>query len=266
TTFGFPGIFHVVRCRGCGLLYTNPRVHPEDVNRFFPRDYSAHAPDRAIRQKHRAPGHDPWDRLPEIGQMRLLDGGCGRGAYLFRQKQRGWTVFGVDPSENAVQAARAHGLEVAQGVIPGAVLRQHQFEVITLRSVIGFLPDPMSTLVALRTMLVPGGVLIVSAHNAASRAAGLFGPDWEGWDLPRHQSHFTPDTLTRLLEKAGFHNVRLSWRRRKSRWRHSGGCRAARTGLLAWRLLAHSRTLCNASSFMMSRGSRSDEMIAMANA
>src|SRR5206468_5655669 len=111
-SYGFPGAFHVVRCRDCEMLYTHPRLSTEELERAYPREYTAHAADRALRRSARAGDDDVWDRLPEIGQKRLLDVGCGGGAYLLRQRQRGWQVQGVDPSPTAVQAAREHGLDV----------------------------------------------------------------------------------------------------------------------------------------------------------
>jgi len=32
--------YRVVGCRGCGLLYPNPRPAPEEIGRFYPEGYS----------------------------------------------------------------------------------------------------------------------------------------------------------------------------------------------------------------------------------
>jgi len=264
TTFGFAGTFQVVRCPACTMLYTNPQVAPEDLHAFYPPDYSAHASDRAHTQKKHPRGRDPWDVLPEVGQKRLLDVGCGSGAYLLRQQDAGWRVFGVEPSTRAVLAARALGLEVIEGAIPGAKLPQEQFEVITMLGVLDHLPEPAATLRALRGMTAPQGRLIVSVPNAASAAAALFGADWPGWDLPRHQNHFAPMTLRQLIQRAGFDQVRLLWKRRTKRWQEGARLRRAATGALGWKLLARSRTLCSYLAALRSRGERSDEIVAVA--
>lgn len=264
TIFGFPGVFHVVRCHSCGMKYTNPQVAPHDLGGFYPPTYAAHAADRAIRQRISRRSRDPWDRLPPMGQKQLLDVGCGSGAFLLRRQREGWNVFGVEPSDEAAEAARMHGLDVATGVIPGIDLTGRQFEVITLLGVLGVVPQPLLTLSTLRPLLVRGGTLIVTAHNTDSAAAGLFGADWQGWDLPRHQNHFTPGTLTSMIERAGFGSIELRWKRRTSRWRHAARRRAAQTGELRWKMMARSRNLCSAAAMAMSRGPRSDEIIAIA--
>jgi len=264
TIFGCAGIFDVVRCNACGMMYTNPQIAPAHLGRFYPAAYSAHAPDRPI-QRHYAPrSRDPWDQLPESGRKRLLDVGCGSGAYLLRQRARGWRCVGVEPSPDAVRAARSYGLDVYEGEIPGLVLTEGPFDVIVLMASLGCMSAPLATLRTLRTMLADGGLLIVSAHNAGSNAARVLGEDWQGWDLPRNLNHFTPDTLRRMIELAGFGPVRIQFRRRTSRWRHAARRRAAATGLLRWRLLASSRQLCSLVATLWSRGERSDEVVALA--
>src|SRR2546425_7402449 len=39
---GLPGIFSVVRCRGCGLMRTNPRPTPHSMPFYYPADYGPH--------------------------------------------------------------------------------------------------------------------------------------------------------------------------------------------------------------------------------
>jgi SAM-dependent methyltransferase len=280
STFGFPGTFHVVRCRRCGMLYTDPQVVPEDIAAFYPADYSAHAADRAERgmnaaaranipshglQAVQSAGRDPWDRLPEIGRKRLLDVGCGSGAYLLRQKQAGWQVYGVEPAAAAAEAARRHGLEVVQGVIPGARLPEEPFEIVTMLGVLDHVPAPLATLRELHGRLAEDGRLIVSAPNAASAAAETFRADWPGWDLPRHQNHFTPETLAEMLRRAGFARVELCWKRRTSRWQRGARLRAESTGSRFWRCAAASRNLCSVLAHARSRGERSDEIVAIGN-
>src|SRR5207245_2811653 len=67
----------------------------------------------------------------------------------------------------------------------------------------------------------PGGRLVVSVPNLASLAFHWFGAAWIGLDLPRHLTHFTPRTLARMLERAGFEVERVQPIRHNSWLRHS---------------------------------------------
>ena len=264
TTFGFPGMFQIVRCRRCTMRFTNPQLSPEELPAYYPPDYSAHASDRPAKRRTARIGRDPWDRLPETGGQRLLDVGCGSGAYLLRWKELGWSVYGVEPSVAAVETARRYGLDVIQGVIPGAALPEPPFEVITMLGVLDHVPEPLATLRVLRPKLASGGRLIISVPNTSSAAADIFKEHWPGWDLPRHQNHFTPETLTEMLRRTGFTRVDLYWKRRTSRWQRGAQLRAASSGALGWRLLARSRDLCSLLAHLRSRGRRSDEIVAVA--
>jgi SAM-dependent methyltransferase len=68
-------------------------------------------------------GDSPLARLPRetalrlvgAGPGRLLDVGCGGGAHTTAFAAAGWTVVGVDPSEDQLRLARGRGLDVVRG-------------------------------------------------------------------------------------------------------------------------------------------------------
>lgn len=243
------------------MLYTNPQVPPSELWRFYPPTYAAHqgldAPHRRMRHK------DVWDRLEPRGQNRLLDVGCGDGGYLLRQRSRGWTVTGIEPSASAVAVARQRGLEVFEGVLPGVDLAGRQFDVITLLGVLDHVPEPQRTLEAVRELLSPGGIVVISVPNAESAAARVFGEAWPGWDLPRHQNHFTPDTLRQMLQRAGLSPVEMHGRRRPSRWRQGARIKSSRETSHCWKWLARSKPLCRLVSLILSGRSGQDEIVSI---
>src|SRR5262249_20717718 len=67
---------------------------------------------------------------------------------------------------------------------------------------------PLDLLDKVKKVLAPGGRVFVSVPNIASLQARIFRSRWFHLDPTRHMFHYTPETLTRLLEKAGFHVVR----------------------------------------------------------
>lgn len=267
TTFGFPGRFRVVQCSRCDMLYTHPQVAPEAIGAFFPNDYSAHDADRATRHAASTKkGHDPWDDLAPFGGGRLLDVGCGSGAFMLRQRERGWRVYGIEPSDAAAGVARSLGLsDVWTSDVAAAPLNGHCFDVITLMGVLDHVPEPLAALTRLRAACNQGGRLIATVPNATGSAARVFGPDWPGWDLPRHQNHFSPETLRQMLRKAGFDRVELLWKRRTSHWRRGAALHAASTGRPIWKIAAASRNLCGLLARFHSRGPNCDELIAVAH-
>ena len=90
---------------------------------------------------------------------RLLDVGCGNGAFLDFARRAGWKVTGVDPDPLAVDAARKKGLDVQLGGVEVLVGFENTFVGITLGHVVEHLHDPLYTLQTCYRLLKPGGWL-----------------------------------------------------------------------------------------------------------
>ncbi len=100
---GTPGRYTIVRCRGCGLLRTNPRPTPAAIDRHYPAEYLPFARDdvrRAGLAGHRAarPGGHVTNAAtggtdlvipPDRPGRRLLDVGAGSGAYATWMEEAG---------------------------------------------------------------------------------------------------------------------------------------------------------------------------------
>lgn len=204
--------FAVAQCQDCGLCYTNPRPRGQSLQQFYPAHYEPHrklAQPKAQRwwrklrfwREARFEPSNPGSANPG----RLLDFGCGSGAFLQRMHQRGWRVMGLDFSEKAVQRVRGErGLSAVVGTLPHPELQDGSFDVITMRHSLEHVPRPLEVLRAAHRLLAPNGKLIVSTPNIDSLPYKWFGRYWRGLDLPRHLVHFTPDTLQLMLARAGF--------------------------------------------------------------
>ncbi|HEX6679667.1 MAG TPA: class I SAM-dependent methyltransferase [Gaiellaceae bacterium] len=143
--------------------------------------------------------------LSRRGQApRLLDAGFGRGEFLLAMRESGWEVHGIEPDAAGVEAARANGLAVEQGMIDDAPYPPATFDAITLSHVVEHLHDPVSSLALCKRLLKPGGVLWAATPNIASPGHRWFGRDWFGLDPPRHLVIFSAGGLRQALLRAGF--------------------------------------------------------------
>jgi 2-polyprenyl-3-methyl-5-hydroxy-6-metoxy-1,4-benzoquinol methylase len=293
---GLEGTFHVVRCRECGLLRTNPQPVPEDLPKAYPSSYDVHVDSVAIPEPptgllrwglvnyrdyplgSKAPAvvrllMRPWaalrlrgrkvvDYVPYRGDGRLLDFGCGTGGYVARMTAAGWHAEGIDLVPRAVAVGREAGLAIHEGTLPGAALPASHYDVITMWHVLEHVSSPMATLKAARDLLRPDGRLAVVCPMADSLAASWFGASWFGMrELPRHLTHFSQHTLRRHLEAAGFDVVRAVPIRRPTFMRHSLLYRAEDTGKARYRWLARSRLLSRALSHLARLLGRTDEVL-----
>ncbi len=147
--------------------------------------------------------------LPRFGEGRLLDVGCGAGGFLRFLVESGWQGTGVEPSADAAERARTHGLDVIASTLSESGLPIESFDVISYINVLEHLPDPARELRLALDFLRPGGELQLNVPNFACGLARHFRAHWFTLDCPRHLYHFTPDTLQVLLRAAGFERARF---------------------------------------------------------
>ena len=69
--------------------------------------------------------------------------------------------------------------------------------------------EPRKVMQRVGEWLKPGGIFYVLVPNIDSAEARVFGTYWHGLELPRHLSHFSPESLRRLAESAGLSVVSL---------------------------------------------------------
>ena len=184
-----------------------------------------------------------WPRaraLPWPGPGRLLDFGCGAGSFLKTMADRGWQVTGLDAASGAVDQVRSkYGLPALVGTLPHPDLRPGSFDVVTMWHSLEHVHHPLALLRAAYDLLVPGGKVVVATPNIEGLPFRLFGHSWFGLDLPRHHTHFTPETLSLMLQTAGFRTQPVRFLRhndlalpqlhgrgaaRRPRWPLSRGC------------------------------------------
>jgi SAM-dependent methyltransferase len=249
---GLPGRFGVVRCSRCGHYYTSPR--PKDLQPYYPTDYGPHQKSDSDRPRrppslvrrlmlagflgYPGPRWPAWAFLwplwasrhwsadytrviPWTGRGRLFDFGCGAGRFLSRMRRIGWSVAGMDFSENAVGQCRERGLDVRQGTLPDANIREGSFDVVTFLDSLEHVTNPREAVAEARRILSPGGLIVISTPLCDSLAYRWTGADCFAWELPRHLSHFRHDTLERLLREEGFEEIHFRARRRPDIWKIS---------------------------------------------
>ncbi|MCA1824190.1 MAG: class I SAM-dependent methyltransferase [Mycobacteriales bacterium] len=197
------GRFEIWRCVACGLGHTLPV--PTDVAAYYGADYHG--------GRHGATGGLALRRRMRVLRQaagrgngrRLIDVGCGDGAFLVAATRAGWQVAGT---ELAPDEARHRGLRV-EADLP-ALADFGPVDVVTMWHSLEHLPNPAATLLAIAALAAPDALLVVAVPNAGGAAARAFGRHWLHLDPPRHLYHFTATALHRLLRRSGFVPVR-SW-------------------------------------------------------
>jgi len=245
--FNTPGFWNVVKCRTCGLRRTNPHPKMEAIGEYYPDNYGpyqvsaaggssgggirARLREQTLRQhfgyfRERFPASLLWrlitkpfvrmfrvNLLPILSEdfqhRKLLEIGCSHGERLAYLKHLGWEVQGVEFSELAAEKARARGIDCKIARIEDCDFQDATYDAVIMSMVLEHLADPVATLTRVAEWLRPGGTLLLSVPNFDGVEARLFGQYAYTLQVPTHLTHFDPRTLTALLVKTGFSDVRI---------------------------------------------------------
>ena len=135
---------------------------------------------------------------------RLLDVGCGTGDFIHLAKNRGWSVAGIEPNEQARFIARSKNGEVIFDSSEWDKLADQKYDIISLWHVLEHLPDPTGALKQYLSALDKNGHLIIAVPNYKSFDASYYKSDWAAYDVPRHLWHFSKTSIKTLANEFGF--------------------------------------------------------------
>lgn len=134
----------------------------------------------------------------------LLEIGAACGFFLEEARRAGWAAQGIEPSSWAVHVAdERFGLTLKEGFLHEDSYPKDSFDVTVMQDVVEHLPDPKRTLLALRSFLKAGGLIIIKTPNIACWWAKILGARWWGVNAS-HLFYFSPKTIRELLRQCGF--------------------------------------------------------------
>lgn len=218
---GVAQVSRIVRCRRCGLMYSNPRARPPDQElvRGYDPDYTSNAEqtDPGRFDKERTQVRDYEDtrsflasRYPQRGS--LIEVGCGLGFLLKSFADDGWNVTGIEPDRGYCRfIEQYHGLTALPTIPEDAAIPDGSVDVAVFLHVIEHVPDPFQTLRAIYRTQKPGGHLVIETPRYDSLMFRLLGRRERSLSCNGHIYFFTTDTLRKLYEKAGFEHRQLSY-------------------------------------------------------
>ena len=206
--------FHVVRCRNCSLVYVNPRPKlaalsaQYEVGSFF-----EHQVTRANDESWKPEAMARLELINRLHPTRgtLLDVGCSAGWFMGVAQDAGWKVAGIDVSGPAIGYSKSRGFDAKVATLDDHGFAPGSFDVITMFDCIEHMPSPMRALKAVRTLLAPGGIVMLTTPNVDGFFPRLtyqiLARPFGAWDHPGPPGHiyqFGMRTMSDALERSGF--------------------------------------------------------------
>lgn len=252
------GLFHVYRCTNCELGETRPQLSPAQLGEHYPQSYSPYnkpaprsrAKSGLLGQIQRFYAHalyktvqNPslsnqivsgilgvWPLTKWIGISlpyrdkpgKVLDIGCAQGHFLRESHSEGWQAYGLEMTEGLADALVQEGIaDIRYGRFEDVAYDSGlKFDAITMWHVLEHFEDPVPVMKRCNELIADDGFIAIGIPMYSPLEVRIFGKYFL-WELPRHQSHFTPKAVERLFNDAGFEITIFSYEVNINNWIHS---------------------------------------------
>jgi SAM-dependent methyltransferase len=200
-------------CRMCGLVWSNPRPRPDEVRRYYSREYRLDYKGRStpslrhIARSARGALNRYRALAPYLKRgARVLDAGAGGGEVVYVLRKLGFDASGLEPDEQYARHAReALDVPVATGFVQDVTFPSDTFDVVTMYHALEHVEDPAAILLRLRSWIADDGVLLIEVPNVEASCIA-----------PTHRFHFahfynfSRAALEGLGRKTGFEPVQTT--------------------------------------------------------
>lgn len=231
--------FDVCKCNKCRHIFTNPRPTMGTIEYFYPDDAGYYQP-----QKYKERSGFKYEVYKQILNTfygyklettaskllsiliyflkkrqleashiptfctngKLLDIGSSYGAYLKDKENIGWEVFGIELNQNAVKYAK-NDLKlknIQSDFFENTIFESNYFDAINMHMVLEHVYDPKLVIKKINEILKEEGELMISVPDISGFEAKIYRKYAYTLQVPEHLHHFSPKTITKLLEDNGF--------------------------------------------------------------
>jgi 2-polyprenyl-3-methyl-5-hydroxy-6-metoxy-1,4-benzoquinol methylase len=204
--------FRHVRCRGCGLVFVNPRM----ANHLDVQQSSGTGSmgDDTLTESQTRRYLKELSRLePYRSLNRILEIGAGRGWFLQEATNLGWETWAVEINADALRRLETRNINrIVMKPAEEFDTNGVSVDVAKMWDVIEHLRSPRRAVANVHAALRPGGLFSLATTNFASLSLRLNGPEWVYLNGADHIFLFEPSTISRLLSEIGFSQIRIRTR------------------------------------------------------
>jgi 2-polyprenyl-3-methyl-5-hydroxy-6-metoxy-1,4-benzoquinol methylase len=213
--------FSLVRCETCGMTFHQRILSPQGLNLLYSQwiddDQIKHM---EVEYRTGSPQEIKFERGREYTRhllrlqtllkgslkepFRILDYGCGDGYFLALAKLFGFDTYGIDFSSVRIEQSAKQGIAIFENL---ESLKSSQFpsmHIVTLFQVLEHLEEPLEILHKIANVMEDGGILIIEVPNCQGITQPHNFSEFHAVHPLEHINTFTPTTLKRICEQAGF--------------------------------------------------------------
>lgn len=197
----------LVRCLTCDLVYaSNPPEQADLAYAYHLAEYDSSEEANDAAHSYISAIQPTLMRLEQRGKV--LDIGSGTGILLELLKREGFTdLVGVEPSSAAIAAAPAHRKDwLREGIFDESAFEPASFDLICCFMTMEHVRDPMTTALAAKRLLRPGGAFVTVTHDYRSLVNKILGKRSPIIDI-EHMQLFSRNSISELFNRSAFIEV-----------------------------------------------------------
>lgn len=217
------GILGIVKCEDCKLIYVNPRLkEPEKIYWGSKDKYLKEAElifegkQKSSRDVNYLADLKKIEKIKPTGNF--LDVGTNMGLFLRNARNRGWQLFGIEPSPSLSEIAREKfGLNVYTEFLHENKFSDNFFDMVTIIDVFEHITRPLEMLKDVHRIIKHDGLLFIKVPHANFNLLkhSLYKKVLHKFSFPQdifrdifdsreHIAHYTKKTIIKMLDKGGF--------------------------------------------------------------
>ena len=215
------GAYDLLECTGCGFLRIDPLPESITINNLYSDIAESEKKlEFEVFSSKLLTGlkktfiikpllNELWKSLNQSDMPRLLDVGCSTGWITSISRDIGFDVLGIEANKNRASYGREkYKIDIIEGYIEDIDFNE-KFDAVTMFHLFEHLKDPAGILNKISTVLTSNGKVLIVVPNSESLGVKIFGRNYN-WNIPDHISFFSPQTLTSILQSAGFDVLSIS--------------------------------------------------------
>lgn len=199
--------YDLIKCNSCEVVFANPFKEPSI-------EFYTNASDVASTERHSKiesfPKHHPANKCPQLLQgqgQKILDLGCGNGAFIDFVEKRGFECYGLDIDQTSITGARSRNLKAKfeNGFINDLERFADfpkKFDIITMFEVFEHIDNPLDVISKIGSLLTDNGYFIGSLPNIERFKMWKYNMDYER--PPYHLTYWTTRSWQIFVEKHQF--------------------------------------------------------------
>jgi ubiquinone/menaquinone biosynthesis C-methylase UbiE len=208
----YKGKTNIVKCKNCGLRYSNPAIK-ENVNNEIISEQGDLDIQRynALREFQMPRFINELKKIEKIIKPgKILDIGCGNGNFLECAAQRGWETYGIDLNPASFEPCSKHG-KIFIGPIQEAKFSDNFFNAIFSSSTFYYVTNPTEFFNELKRILRPGGLAVITGIPNIKSLDVFFKFDSVAIPYPPEQVsyYFRRKDLIKVVFKSGMNMFSL---------------------------------------------------------